>query len=279
MVSAIQIFPVTHAWNEDVANRPLLPNSAAMISQIASDFAANRRQLRGFYEMNFVLVPDAQPLVGIGFDLPPESYPDESDPSPYPIPLNMPVEGWPRVTGTLTLAQWQQDLNNDGGDRHAIIVQPGRGSLWEMWRAQFTNNAWHAANGAKWDLNSTWLAPAGLDFSDVAGLPMLGGLVPRRMSARDGGARLPHRGGEPGTNSSIPPRTGPAALEHEHAGHGPASSPQIGLPHSRNVERGGAGRAQGVEKYGVGFDNGNFFPSRSCRTIVGPRMSSRTLRA
>src|SRR5207248_869722 len=33
VVSAMQIFPVTNAWNEDISRRPLLSTSAAMIAQ------------------------------------------------------------------------------------------------------------------------------------------------------------------------------------------------------------------------------------------------------
>ena len=45
---------------------------------------------------NFVLVPDLQPLVPIRF----VSYADESDPRPYPVPSNLPIEGWPSQTGS-----------------------------------------------------------------------------------------------------------------------------------------------------------------------------------
>src|SRR5687768_9432874 len=129
VVAAMQIFPVDSAWNEDISRRPVLANSDAMMAQISSDLLAGRRTLRAFKEMNFVLVPDSQPLVPITFIF----YPDESDPSPYPIPSNLPIETWPSETGTLTLSQWQQDVNNEGGDRHAIMVQPGAGFLWETW--------------------------------------------------------------------------------------------------------------------------------------------------
>src|SRR5689334_2372235 len=95
VVSSLQIFPVTSPWNEDISKRSLLPNSDMMINQIISDLATNRRTLRIFFEMNFVLVPDNQPLAPITFF----NYADESDPGPYPIPSNMPVETWPRGTG------------------------------------------------------------------------------------------------------------------------------------------------------------------------------------
>src|SRR5258707_28502 len=77
-------------------------------------------------------VPDARPPGPLRF----LDSPDESDPSPYPIPSNMPVETWPRETGALTLLQWQQDVNNTGGDRHGIVVMPGAGSIWETWQAR-----------------------------------------------------------------------------------------------------------------------------------------------
>ena len=128
-VSAMQIFPPDNPWNEDISRRPALTNSDAMIQQIMSDLLSTRRTLRAFYEMNFVLVPDDQPLVPINFF----NYPDESDPSPYPIPSNLPIETWPHETGPLTLQQWQEDINNDGGDRHAVIVEPGSGFIWETW--------------------------------------------------------------------------------------------------------------------------------------------------
>jgi hypothetical protein len=168
IVSALQIFPVTNAWNEDISHRPVLPNSDAMIAQIIADLSTNRRTLRVFQEMNFVFVPDTQPLVPITFI----TYPGDSDLGPWPIPSNMPIETWPSGTGSLTLQQWQQDVNNSGGDRHSIIVQPGLGFTFETWEAQLTNGNWQAANGAKFDLKSNALRTAGYTSGDAAGLSM-----------------------------------------------------------------------------------------------------------
>ena len=168
LVSAMQILPVTSAWNEDVSRLPLLANSDAMIAQISADLASSRRTLRAFQEMNYVLVPDSQPMVPISF----VDYPDESDPSPYPIPSNMPIETWPSGTGLLTLQQWQADVNNTGGDRHSIVVQPGAGWIWETWQAQLIGTNWQASNGAKFDLKSNAMRPAGWTSGDAAGLPM-----------------------------------------------------------------------------------------------------------
>jgi len=175
VLAAMQIFPVTNPWNEDISQRPVLPNSDAMIAQIISDLAASRRTLRAFKEMNFVLVPETQATRPINFF----DYPDESDldggtfPNGlYPIPANLPVESWPAETGGLTLTQWQQDVNDDGGDRHAIIVQPGSGNLWETWQAKLVGGNWEASNGAKFNLNTNGLRPAGWTSGDAAGLPM-----------------------------------------------------------------------------------------------------------
>jgi hypothetical protein len=173
ILSAMQIFPVTNSWNEDISRRPVLVNSDAMIAQITSDLTSTHRSLRLFQEMNFVLVPDSQPLVPVTF----VDYPDESDPSPYPIPANMPIETWPTGTGNLTLQQWQQDINSTGGDRHSIVVQPGNGFTYETWQALLVGTNWQASNGAKFDLKSNALRPAGWTSGDAAGLPMFPALV------------------------------------------------------------------------------------------------------
>src|SRR5439155_2445461 len=109
IVSAMQVMPRDSSWNENISQRPLLSNSDGMIAQIISDLASNRRTLRPFYEMNYVLVPDNQPRITIPFF----NYPDESDldggvfpNGNYPIPPNLPIETWPRGTGNLTLEQW-----------------------------------------------------------------------------------------------------------------------------------------------------------------------------
>src|SRR3954468_3212913 len=180
VVSAMQIMPRDNPWNEDISRRPIHANSDAIIAQITSDLASNRRTLRPFYEMNYVLVPDNQPRVTIPFF----NYADESDldggslpNGSYPIPENLAIETWPRDTGNLTLEQWQQDVNKAGGDRHAISVAPGAGSIWETWLTKLTGSGWQAANGAKFNLNSNALRPAGWTSGDAAGLPMFPAIV------------------------------------------------------------------------------------------------------
>jgi hypothetical protein len=178
VVAAMQIFPVTNPWNECISNLPVLANSDAMIAQINSDVGSSHRVLELFQEMNFVLVPDSQPLVPFQF----VTYPDDSDlnggTNPYglyPIPTNMPIEEWPTGTGSQTLAQWQ--TNADGSDRHSIIVQPGAGFIWETWMAVLVGVNWQAANGAIFNLNTNGLRPDGETSGDAAGFPMFPALV------------------------------------------------------------------------------------------------------
>ena len=136
---------------------------------------------------------DNQPRLTIPF----LDYPDESDldggmfpNGNYPIPPNMPIESWPKGTGSLSLLQWQMDVNNNGGDRHGIMVAPGLGSFWETWQMKLTQSGWQASNGAKFDLNSNALRPAGWTSGGrrrVADVPRSAAF--RRMRARNGRAR------------------------------------------------------------------------------------------
>src|SRR5438270_10815977 len=43
IVSAMQIFSVTNPWNEDSSRRPLLANSATMITQLKTDLSSTRQ--------------------------------------------------------------------------------------------------------------------------------------------------------------------------------------------------------------------------------------------
>ncbi len=173
VASSMQIYPVDNPWNEDISRAPVLSNSAAMMSQITNDLATNRQTLRLFPEMNFALVPTNQPLVPITF----LKYGNESEPSPYPIPTNMPVETWPSDSPTTNLYDWQRDLTHTGGDRHSIVVMPESNIVWETWQAKLQTNGWEASNGARFDLNTNKLRPAGWTSGDAAGFAMFPALV------------------------------------------------------------------------------------------------------
>jgi len=266
VVGAMQIFPVSNPWNEDVSRRPVLANSEALIAQITSDLAPNRRSLIAFQEMNFVLVPDSQARVPIAF----VDYPGESDldggVSPnglYPIPANLPIEGWPTQTGAQTLAQWQTNAN--GSDRHAIIVEPGSGFIWETWMTQLRNGKWQAANGAKFNLTGNRQRPAGWTSGDAAGFPMFPALVRYDEAERgmvEHACRLVVKRSR--YNSYIYPATHFAAPSGNTSPNLPAMGQRLRLKAGYVIPDNWTKEEKavllGLKKYGAMVaDNGNFF--------------------
>jgi len=134
IVSALQIFSARQTpWNEDISSRPVLTNSVSIITNITQELLAGRRTLRAFLRNEFRPRADKTSRRSGSLSSCTGVNPIHR---PYPISTNMPVEGWPRETGTLTLDQWQRDINNDGGDRHSIIIQPNSDSVWETWLTQ-----------------------------------------------------------------------------------------------------------------------------------------------
>jgi hypothetical protein len=265
VLSAMQIFPVDNPWNECISNRPVLPNSSNMIAQIISDLATNNRTLRAFKEMNFVIVPDNQPLRPIEF----LDYPDESDLNGgidpfgmYPIPTNMPVETWPAGTGSQTLMQWQQ--NDDGGDRHSIVVQPGNGNIWETWRTVRTGTNWDAANGAKFNLNTNGLRPASWTSGDAAGLPMFPALVRFDECERGMVEHAMRIVVKRSRREYIYPATHYASTNSASQTNIPAMGQRVRLKASFNIADHWTKQEKavllGLKKYGAMVaDNGNFF--------------------
>jgi len=105
-----------------------------------------------------VSVPGNQAPVAITFT----DAGEESDPGPYPIPLDAPIEGGSCGTG----------------DRHVIVVQAETCTLYELYDASpQPDGSWQAASGARFDLTTDALRPEGWTSADAAGLPILPGLV------------------------------------------------------------------------------------------------------
>ncbi len=146
-----RIFPATDPWNQPVANLPVDPNSSAILERIGlsdrlhPDFGDD-------FGIPYIVVPDTLTRSPVHFD-----YADESDPGPYPIPANPPIE--------------------DGGDRHLLVVVAGEYKLYELYNLRQENGAWHAGSGAIFDLTHGTTRPAGWTSADAAGLPILPGLI------------------------------------------------------------------------------------------------------
>jgi len=155
-----QLFPANNPWNQAIDGAPVDPRSADIINFIGldkglhPDFGADWNG--GPFGIPYIVVSGNQPKVPVTFD-----YDDESDPGPYPIPPNPPIEGGPGSTG----------------DRHVLIVDADRWILYELYAAYPNGDGWRAGSGAIWDLNQNSYRPAGWTSADAAGLPILPGLV------------------------------------------------------------------------------------------------------
>ncbi len=149
-IAGCTVFPPDNPWNTDVSSWSVHPNSANFLAGIGSgnlhpDFG-------DIYGIPYTTVPGNQPRYPISF-----YYADESDPGPYPIPPNAPIE--------------------DGSDRHVLALDRDHCVLYEVFDAQWTGSGWSAGSGAIWDLKIDATRPAGWTSADAAGLPILPGLV------------------------------------------------------------------------------------------------------
>lgn len=161
MLGGCPVLPADNIWNTRIDGLPVSASSASYIGSIGGsvgmhpdfgtvwDGAPNG--------IPFVIVGSGQARVPVSFD-----YADESDPGPYPVPADAPIEGGPSSTG----------------DRHVLVVDSGACKLYEMYAARRNaDGSWHAGSGAVFALTSDALRPAGWTSTDAAGLPILPGLI------------------------------------------------------------------------------------------------------
>jgi hypothetical protein len=158
MISGCQVFPADNPWNRDISGDPLDPNSSNYIAHMNGnsktlhpDFGSNPT-----YGIPFTVVSGTQPKAPITFD-----YADESDPGPYPIPPDAPIEGGTASTG----------------DRHVLVLEKDSCLLYETFDSHYVGPGWSCGSGAVFDLKSNQLRPDYWTSADAAGLPILPGLV------------------------------------------------------------------------------------------------------
>jgi hypothetical protein len=163
--SALEIFPEDNPWNLVIEDWPVHPNSKKIIDRIGA-----RKPFRYNPDMSFILIPSDQKKVDVKI----VNYPGESDKGPYPVPDNVPIEGWPAwyLKKGLTLEDVQRDKLKKGGDRHAIVVDPAKRMLYEFYTMKKTDAGWQAAQASIFDLKSNKLRPDGWTSADAAGLPI-----------------------------------------------------------------------------------------------------------
>jgi hypothetical protein len=151
------------SWNQNIANSPVDPNSAAYISYIDShggdmlhpDFGSPRA-----YGFPYSVVGKRAKRIPVHFT----AYGDESTHGRYRVPPHTPVEGG----------------NSSDGDRHVLVVDRARCKLYELYRAFYVGGRhrhWNADSGVIWNLRSTAMRTPGFTSADAAGLPIFPGLV------------------------------------------------------------------------------------------------------
>ncbi|MBP1628802.1 MAG: hypothetical protein H6Q00_3277 [Holophagaceae bacterium] len=163
-------FPADNAWNTDISSASVDPNSDAILANIGLGTGLHPDFGAGLYNgapigIPYVVVAGTQPKVAVTF----LDYPDESDPGPYPVPADAPIEGKPADGSAFT------------GDRHVLVIDRGANRLYELGNAYPQGDGtWNAACGALFHLDSNTVRPGGQPgwtSADAAGLPLFPGLA------------------------------------------------------------------------------------------------------
>jgi len=155
------VFPADHIWNTPIDTLPVAANSSTYINTVGPGIGLHPDFGSGTWDggpigIPFITVPGTQTKYAATF-----TYADESDPGPYAIPMNAPIEGG----------------SNSTGDRHAIAVDTDNCILYELYSAYPEGASWSAGSGAIFSLNGYTLRPATWTSADAAGLPIMPGLV------------------------------------------------------------------------------------------------------
>lgn len=154
-------FPADNPWNTDISTEPVDAASDALIAScglrnLHPDFGTEWQGAP--IGIPYVVVAASQSRVPVRF-----AYAEESDPGPYPIPADAPIEGGAQASG----------------DRHVLVIDRDEWILYELFDASPVDggSSWTAGSGAVFDLSSNELRPSGWTSADAAGLPIFPGLV------------------------------------------------------------------------------------------------------
>ncbi|WP_437225106.1 hypothetical protein SH661x_003919 [Planctomicrobium sp. SH661] len=169
-------FPEDDPWNQRIDHLEVDPLSDVIIAKIGCE-----KNLYGdFGSGSWNGAPIGIPYVVVDgqqerFHIKYTAYGDESDPGPYPIPRDAPIEGDPNIDG----------------DRHVIVVDRDNWKLYELFRAFpiADGQLWRAESGAIFDLTGKQKRPVGWTSADAAGLPIFPGLVRYEEAVEQGEIR------------------------------------------------------------------------------------------
>lgn len=163
------VFPADNVWNTPIDTLPVHDRSADYVASIGAGAPLKADFGAGLYEgapvgIPFRVVPRDQAMVAIHYAPFGEEQPaaEESDPGPYPVPADAPIEGGP----------------DSADDRHVLVVQEQSCTLYELYKAvPNADGSWNATSSARFDLETNELRLDGWTSADAAGLPILPGLV------------------------------------------------------------------------------------------------------
>jgi hypothetical protein len=155
------VLPADSIWNTPVDQLPVSASSSTWVTTIGATKTIHADFGSGLYDggpigIPYTTAPGTQTKYPATF-----TYADESDPGPYAIALNAPIEGGSQSTG----------------DRHALSIDYDNCILYELYAAYPQANSWIAGSGAIFNLFSNALRPSGWTSTDAAGLPVFPGLV------------------------------------------------------------------------------------------------------
>ena len=156
-------FPADNAWNTDISDLPVDPNSASFIAFIGATAPLHPDFGAGLYAGKTIGIPyqveDAtQPKVAVKI----VAYKTESDPGQMPVPVEALIEGYPKP---------------GNGDRHVLVLDKDGCWLYELGRAYLKRTGWQADATAIWDMTTNEQRPYTWTSADAAGLPIFPGLV------------------------------------------------------------------------------------------------------
>ena len=161
MIGNCPVLPADNIWNTPVDQLSVSANSSTWVSTIGTAKTLHPDFGSGLYNgapigIPYITVPGTQTKYPATF-----TYADESDPGPYAIPLNAPIEGGSQSTG----------------DRHTLSIDTDNCILYELYAAYPQTASWIAGSGAIFNLLSNALRPSGWTSTDAAGLPIFPGLL------------------------------------------------------------------------------------------------------
>lgn len=162
----LQVFPPDNPWNLEISQLRKHPMSDQWIATMGPEISLraafgsgntnpDHKPLQGgsrAFGTPYTVVRTGQKMIQIQFELS-----KQSDPGPYPIPVNPPTEG--------------------AGYEHIIVLHYDQKKLYEVQKGERMGPLWYGLSGAIFDLTSNRLRDPGTISACDSGLPVFPGLV------------------------------------------------------------------------------------------------------